>query len=114
MQSDSGEIVMKVAVVSSDRVHVDGHFGEAERFLIFEINGAEPRLLEERSCLPSASNGNAYAFHPEQLDQILGVLDDCDKVFVTHIGRTPAARLRVQGIEPVVYEGPIGGIKSMF
>lgn len=101
---------MKVAVVSSDRVHVDGHFGEAERFLIFEINGAEPRLVEERSCLPSPSSRNTHALHPEQLDQVLGVLNDCDKVFVSHIGRTPAARLRVHGIEPVVYDGPIGRI----
>lgn len=101
---------MKVAIVSSDRVNVDGHFGKANRFLIYEVKGEGPVLLEKRPCRPLSVDDRRHPFDPERFDRLLEVLAGCEKIFVSHIGRTPAAQLRMHGIEPVVYQGPIGHI----
>jgi predicted Fe-Mo cluster-binding NifX family protein len=101
---------MKVAIASNDRFHVDTHLGKAQRFLICELNGKEPILLEERKCKPLSVGDPGHAFDAERFDGLLAVIADCEKVFITHIGRTPAARLRLKGIEPVTYDGPIASI----
>jgi hypothetical protein len=98
---------MKVAVLSSDRINVDGHFGKAERFLIYELEVEGPRLVEERVCSPVYGANDVPFLDFTEFDDILNTLVDCQKIFVSHIGRTPAARLRVSGIEPVIYAGPI-------
>ena len=101
---------MKVAIISSDRVNEDGQFGQADRFLIYELGGVEPRLVEERSCQPIYVDDATYPPRHDRFDHVLNTLMDCQKIFVSHIGRTPAARLRVSGIEPVIYQGPIARI----
>lgn len=102
---------MKVAVLSSDQINVDGHFGKAERLLIYELDVDGPRLVEERSCRPIyIDNTGPPLLDFAQFDDILSTLVDCKKIFLSHIGRTPAARLRVSGIEPVIYAGPIARI----
>lgn len=98
---------MKVAVLSSDRINVDGHFGKAERFLIYELEIEGPRLVEERACRPIYVDNPAPILDFMRFDAILSTLGDCEKIFLSHIGRTSAARLRVSGIEPVIYAGPI-------
>lgn len=103
---------MKVAVLSSDRINVDGHFGTTERFLIYELEVDGPRLVEERPCRSVYADRHTPNFDHQGIDEILNTLGDCQKVFTSHIGRTPAARLRVSGIEPVVYDGPIARIAS--
>ena len=101
---------MKVAVLSSDRINVDGHFGKAERFLIYELEADGPRLVEERACRPVYLDNCAPCPDFTGFDDLLSALVDCKKIFISHIGRTPAARLRVSGIEPVIYAGPIARI----
>lgn len=103
---------MKIAIASNDRCHVDSHLGKAERFLIYEVSHQEPTLLEERTCRPLSVDDPHHTFDATRFDGLLAVLADCEKVFVTHIGRTPAARLRVRGIEPVIYDGPIASITA--
>ncbi|MFZ0256034.1 MAG: NifB/NifX family molybdenum-iron cluster-binding protein [Gammaproteobacteria bacterium] len=101
---------MKVAVLSSDRINVDGHFGKTERFLIYELEADGPRLVEERACRPVYGEKTPPYLEFTGFDDLLHTLVDCQKIFISHIGRTPAARLRVSGIEPVIYAGPIARI----
>lgn len=101
---------MKVAVLSSDRINVDGHFGKTEQFLIYELEADGPRLVEERACRPVYIENGAPSVDFNGFDDLLIALGDCQKIFISHIGRTPAARLRVSGIEPVIYAGPIARI----
>ena len=104
---------MKVAVLSSDRINVDGHFSNAERFLIYELEVDGPRLVEERACPTAHVDNTMPVVDFTEFDHILKTLVDCQKIFVSHIGRTPAARLRVSGIEPVIYAGPIARISPL-
>lgn len=103
---------MKVAVASSDGITVDGCFGQAGHFLIYEFHGGDPRMVEARYCQPVCAEEGSYPLDPERLDEVLTSLGDCARLFVYHIGRTAAARLRVSGIEPIVYDGPIARITA--
>ena len=39
---------MRIAVIASDREKLSSHFGEAPMFLIYEIDGNQPRFVEVR------------------------------------------------------------------
>jgi predicted Fe-Mo cluster-binding NifX family protein len=49
---------MKVAVVSSDGKVINQHFGNASRFLIFEVDGGEIQLIEVRETTPLCGSAN--------------------------------------------------------
>jgi predicted Fe-Mo cluster-binding NifX family protein len=102
--------VTRIAVVSNDGIHVDGHFGKADRFLIFDVKGTELDLVETRSSTPLSVNDPQHSFDAERFESVYQVIQDCQKVFVTQIGDKPASKLREQGIEPILYAGPISTI----
>jgi nitrogen fixation protein NifX len=99
----------RIAVVSTDGLHVNDHFGKANRFLIYE--SADPTaLVEERPAEPLCVDDPNHAFDQDKLDRTVALLHDCTKVYVSRIGKTPAAKLKDAGIEPVVYDGAIADI----
>ncbi|MFZ5995656.1 MAG: NifB/NifX family molybdenum-iron cluster-binding protein [Thermodesulfobacteriota bacterium] len=96
----------RIAVVSTDGVSVNDHFGRAKRFLIYDLND-KLTLVEERPVESLFVGDPDHPFDPERFGRIAAQLKDCAKVYITKIGETPAAKLREMGIEPVVYEGSI-------
>jgi predicted Fe-Mo cluster-binding NifX family protein len=101
---------MVIAVVSKDGMHVDDHFGQAERFLIYGIEGDKQTLLRVENVQKLSENDPDHAFNPDRFSPILDALDGCERVYCTKIGEKPAAELRKAGIHPVVYSGPIADI----
>jgi predicted Fe-Mo cluster-binding NifX family protein len=101
---------MKIAVVSTDGVNVNDHFGKAERFLIYEIKDGKLTLIEERQSVPLSVNDPNHPFDPERFGNIVKMIKDCEKVFVTQIGEVPAEKLKAEGIEPVIFGGAIKDI----
>ena len=99
----------RVAVVSTDGVHVDEHFGKAERFLIYDIND-QLTLVEERPSETLSVGDPDHPFDADKFYRIAALLSDCIRVFSTQIGEKPAAELSAKGIEPVVYKGAIANI----
>ena len=102
---------MQIAIVSTDGMNVDEHFGRAERFLIYEIEGDRRLLLDSRALKPLSEGDKGHAFNPERFSDIAKSLSGCEKIYCTKIGEKPAEELKKLGIEPVVYSGPIEGIK---
>lgn len=100
---------MRVAVVSTDGIHVNEHFGEAERFLIYDI-GDPTNFVEERATVPLSGGGLDHAFDADKFNRIAALLKDCSKVYVTQIGDKPASELASVKIEPVIYSGAISRI----
>lgn len=100
----------RIAVVSIDGIHVDGHFGKADRFLIFDAKDKELIFLETRSSTPLSVDDPDHTFDAERFESVHRVIQDCQKVFVTQIGDTPASKLREQRIEPILFSGPISSI----
>ncbi|MBU0482549.1 MAG: dinitrogenase iron-molybdenum cofactor biosynthesis protein [Proteobacteria bacterium] len=101
---------MQVAIVSTDGMNVDEHFGRAARFLIYEVEGGTRLLLANRVSHPLSDGDTSHDFNPERFSQIAENLVGCEKVYCTKIGEKPSEELKKLGIEAVLYEGPIKGI----
>ena len=84
---------LRVAVASRDGLRVDQHFGQAEDFLVYEVNAIGPALLERRTVADHARGDE----DPRQT--ILRMLADCPVLLVAKIGVTPQEMLAGAGIE---------------
>ena len=97
---------MRIAVVSSDTVSVDDWFGNADRFLIYEMEHDHPSLIDERSSEPLP----VEFFDQEMMDWVTDIISDCDQVYSAHIRKKTARALIKKGIKPVEYQGAIADI----
>ena len=88
----------RVAVTSKYEKLVDQHFGQAERFLIYETDGIQSSLLERRDA-PKYCSGNEYCDSDEDYKQeTVKKLADCTAVVTMRIGNQAKERLLGQGI----------------
>ena len=101
---------MKIAVVSTDGKRVDEHFGQASRFLIYQLAETGPSFVEEREAEPLSVGNPDHPFDRELFDQILQTIGDCERVYITQIGQRPASELMAEGITPIIHTGPIAQI----
>lgn len=86
---------IRIAAASSDGVIIDKHFGKADKFLIFEIEDNLIELIEKRENTPiCGTNGHAQ----EKVNDTVGLISDCEAVFVSKIGMGPALTLQDKGI----------------
>ena len=93
-----------VAVASSDGIVVNTHFGKAESFHIYEVEGDESiRYLEERQMEPVCNGGNHV---DKRLRENLEKLKDCRYLLVSRIGGGAASVAESMGILPM----ELGGI----
>ena len=99
----------RIAVVSTDGVTVDEHFGRAEFFWIYDT-GAVMALAEKRKTETWSVGDPNHRFDPEKFARIGALLKDCSRIYVTRIGEVPAAKLKEIGVEPVVYTDKITDI----
>ncbi|MDH3359596.1 MAG: hypothetical protein OEL55_01885 [Desulfobulbaceae bacterium] len=102
---------MKIAIVSTDGSTVNDHFGKAERFLIYESDGAPPVFIEERAVKSYSSGNKDHPFDQSRFDNVLAALSGCEKVYCNKIGNKPTEELNKAGIKPIIYEGPIAAIR---
>jgi len=102
---------MKVAIVTTDGINVDDHFGKAERFLIYESRDGLMEQIGERETVPLSVGNPDHPFDPERFSKIADSIADCERVYVTKIGDLPAEKLKARGIAPVMYQGPIRDIE---
>lgn len=99
----------RIAVVSTDGITVDQHFGKADHFLIFDSDDPST-LVEKRETEPLSVGDPDHRFDAEKFDRIAARLGDCSKIYTVKIGALPAAKLRDKGIEPVEYAGAVADI----
>ena len=94
---------LRVAVASSDGLHVDQHLGRAERLCIFAAVPGAP-LLEQRrmAAVPDSPGHDA-----RRLAGILALLDGCAAVLALQVGPAFRQELERRGIRVLTGEGPI-------
>lgn len=93
----------KIAVTSKFGKLVDLHFGQAEEFQIYHVNGRRYELVETRR-LEKYCGGNAEcATEDQRRDGILAALTDCQAVLTMRIGYPVQKRLLKRGIMSVEY-----------
>jgi nitrogen fixation protein NifX len=91
---------IRVAVASNKGEELDGHFGSCRRFLVYQMDVNEIRLIEVRNI------GSA----PEDVDKNAwraGIIEDCNVLFIASVGGPAAAKVVKAGIYPIKH--PDGG-----
>ena len=96
---------MKVAICSSDGIHVDTHFGKTTSFSIFEFDGEKKVPIEMRKVkryspvkMDESGVSNSHPFEQEKFDLVLNAINDCEILYTTAIGKTPQKKLEERGV----------------
>lgn len=91
---------IRVACASNKAEELDGHFGSCARFLIYQVNATEMKLIDSR-------NANGPEARDDKNVYRAGLIDDCQVLFVASIGGPAAAKVVKSGVHPIKY--PAGG-----
>jgi nitrogen fixation protein NifX len=85
---------IRVACASNKSEMLDGHFGSCRRFLIYQVNAEESRLVDIREVDKEkvAEDKNAYR---------ASLIADCQIVFMVSIGGPAAAKVVRTGAHPI-------------
>lgn len=103
-KSDGHEIPRRrFAVASRSSTHVDEHFGHATSFYVYETDGDEVELVEERP-VARFCEGPASCGAPG-LDRLLAgavaAVSDCDAVLALKVGPAPRDALARRGVRVI-------------
>lgn len=99
------EVLYRVALASTDNIHVDQHFGRSESFLIVDVDSeGNYEEVEQRFVTPVCMGG----YHDEnKLKMGVEALLDCNFVLVSRIGPGAADELRMHGIAAFEMPGEV-------
>ena len=86
---------MKVAFASTDKIHIDEHFGQAEEFYVWNI---APEEAEFSGVIQVKDETGDAA---DRIEARSAALADCAVVYVGEIGGPAAARLVAKKIHPL-------------
>ncbi len=98
---------MLIAVASKDGKEINQHFGHAERFLIYDVEGGDARLVDERKVERYCSYDQDHPLRSHLLQAIADALGGCRAVVCAQIGQGPQMEMERLGIDSFVADGPI-------
>ncbi len=98
---------MLIAVASKDGKEINQHFGHAERFLIYDVENDDAKLVDERSVERYCSFDPDHPLRGHLLKSIAEALDGCRAVVTAQMGEHPKSQLEILGVETFVTTGPI-------
>ncbi|NJK52330.1 MAG: nitrogen fixation protein NifX [Leptolyngbyaceae cyanobacterium SU_3_3] len=88
---------MKIAFTTSDNIHINAHFGSANKIDVYEVDQTRYDFVETLRFDGNLSeDGNEDKLLPK-----IQALHDCTIVYVSTIGGSAAARLIKQRITPI-------------
>ncbi len=93
---DTDATAIKVAFATTDRRHVNQHFGAAEGFAIYRVSSSGYELHEVAQFGRLDMDGNE-----DKLGAKIEALAGCIAVYCQAIGASAIAKLRAQGIQPI-------------
>ena len=102
-----GDVKVKVAVASLKGDMVDLHFGQALKFLVFQVEGEnitelEPLVVEQTPNVSLAGDS-----HKGKLEMLAELLRGCDIVVSMSIGTPAKEYLKEEGISSYTVKGPV-------
>ena len=98
---------MLIAVASKDGNEINQHFGHAERFLIYDVENGDAKLVDERVVERYCSFDPEHPLRGHLLRGIAEALAGCRAVVTSQMGEHPKCELEKLGVEPFVTTGPI-------
>lgn len=90
---------LRVAVASNTGENLDGHFGSAPRFLIYQVGREAMKLVDVRPTLIADEADDKNVARSE-------LINDCQLVYVQSIGGPAAAKVVRAGVHPVKIPQP--------
>ncbi len=87
---------LRVAVASNSADHLDGHFGSANRFLVYQVGRGAIRLVDVRPTFIADEAEDKNVARAE-------LINDCQLVYVQSIGGPAAAKVVRAGVHPVKF-----------
>ncbi len=87
---------IKVAFATSDRRHVDQHFGAARGFDLYAVDPERSILLEVARFGKQVRDGNE-----DKLAEKIAMLEGCAVVFCRAVGASAVRQLLAGGVQPV-------------
>ena len=91
---------LRVAIAANRGENLDGHFGSCERFLIYQVNQEQVKLIGVRTTVEADAAEDKNAARS-------ALINDCQIVYVQSIGGPAAAKVVRAGVHPV--KMPSGG-----
>ncbi len=85
---------IRVAVSSNSGEALNGHFGSCLRYLVYELNPDEYRLVDIRSALEADFSDDRNAFRAD-------LVRDCQVLYVVSVGGPAAAKVIRAGVYPI-------------
>ncbi len=89
---------LRVAVASNSADNLDGHFGSAPRFLVYQVGREAIRLIDVRPTLLADDAEDKNVARAE-------LINDCQIVYVQSIGGPAAAKVVRAGVHPIKFPG---------
>lgn len=90
---------LRVAVASNTADNLDGHFGSAPRFLVYQVGKTAIKLIDVRPTLMADEADDKNVARAE-------LINDCQIVYVQSIGGPAAAKVVRAGVHPVKIPTP--------
>ncbi len=91
---------LRVAVASNTGDNLDGHFGSAPRFLIYQVGKDTIKLIDVRPTLLADEAEDKNVARSE-------LINDCQIVYVQSIGGPAAAKVVRANVHPIKFPQPI-------
>ena len=95
---------VKIAVATSDGKQVNGHFGRAPSFHIYELEQGRWEFREERENLPACAG---HEHSDDALEWTADLIADCGGVIVQQVGSGAVDVLLGRRIMPFMLEGAV-------
>jgi nitrogen fixation protein NifX len=91
---------LRVAVASNSADNLDGHFGSAPRFLIYQVGKDVIKLIDVRPTLIADDAEDKNVARSE-------LINDCQIVYVQSIGGPAAAKVVRANVHPIKFPQPV-------
>ncbi|WP_133511473.1 NifB/NifX family molybdenum-iron cluster-binding protein [Candidatus Thiosymbion oneisti] len=89
---------IRVACASDTGDLLDGHFGQARRFLIYQVSAQEDRLIAMR--VPEDAHGDNTQAGDKTADRVR-LIQDCQLLYIASIGGPAAAQVVKANVHPI-------------
>ena len=98
---------MKVAVTVSEDEKFTEHFGRAQKFLIYELDGEKMEFLEKRESIKIPGEKHQWG-------KSFKVIEDCDVIICLQIGMNAKPALKKMGKTVIEDEGAVEDVLQRF
>jgi len=101
--------MLRIAFASTDRTHVDLHFGGAEQLVLFDVAPGQADLVGTAQFVKTETTGTdgRTGLTGTTHDKVLAKLDfvqECAAVYAASIGTSSIRRLMALGVQPIIVE----------